>query len=547
MLTLFILTLLLLTQFQGIVANPFTTRLTTASTSIEAGQSFTVTFEVRGSAGIFGLTSNLNYDSTKLEITGSSEQSGFALTLGSNIVVDNTAMQSGNFNFARITFKAKAGFVVGESTQISVSNVVGFDGTNEVNGSNSSITINVVPPKSTNNFLSNLETNAGLINFNKNTLSYTLIVDNSVTTANITGTTEDSKATVSGLGSKTLRVYSNPFNITVSAENGATRRYTINIIRRDESGNAGALSTNNTLRKLDLDVCDLEFKSEVLEYRCEVDNLIEDYILNVEVSDDKAVVQRDAPNKLSLGENVISLKVTSESGDVRIYTISITRSSSAPTVRIEDLEEALKTLTSNEIGIEMPEDGIIPTTVLSLIKSAKKTLVIIHKNENGKTLYEWHIDGSRVNPGQPIKTLIILNSKHDMIQAQTNFAQGLVMTFGHNPNLPLGTRVKYYLDDSLSEFTSLNLYYYNPNTQTLELKRNVLVVEENHVWLPLEHTSDYFLTPATFKQQNQPSLRLGDSMFWVVLALIQLLIIIGLIIIHIKHRKKYFRLLDEFK
>ena len=146
-LALFILSLYLLTSFQGVLANPFTTRLTSNVTNIEVGQSFTVTFEVRGSAGIFGLTSNLNYDSNKLEITGSSAESGFALTLGTKIVVDHTESKSGNFSFARVTFKAKNGFAVGEDTTISLSNIVGFDGTNEVNGSGSSVRITVAPPK----------------------------------------------------------------------------------------------------------------------------------------------------------------------------------------------------------------------------------------------------------------------------------------------------------------------------------------------------------------------------------------------------------------
>ena len=145
--SIILLSFLLLAQFQVVVANSFATRLSSSATSIEAGQSFTVTFDVRESTGIYGLTSNLNYDSSKLEITGSSAQGGFALTLGSKIVVDHTELKTGNFSFARITFKAKSGFAIGESTQVSISDVVGTNDVTDISGSGSSVTINMVPPK----------------------------------------------------------------------------------------------------------------------------------------------------------------------------------------------------------------------------------------------------------------------------------------------------------------------------------------------------------------------------------------------------------------
>lgn len=535
--SLIILSVLFLSQVQTIMANPFTTRLTSTATSIEAGQSFTVTLEVRGSTGLYGLTANLNFDSNKLEITGSSAQSGFALTLGSKIVLDHTESRSGNFNVARITFKAKSAFAVGESTQISISNVVGFDGRNEVSGSQSSITINVVPPKSTNNFLSNLSVNVGSIPFNRATLNYTLIVDHDVTSANISATAEDSKATVSGAGNKTLRVYSNVFNITVTAENGSTRRYSINIIRRDASGNAGALSTNNALRSLTLDVCALNFSADVLEYACEVDNLVDTYILNIELADARSSITREGPQNLSLGPNIIKLSVAAESGDVRVYTITITRSTSAPTVRLDQLEEALKTIASDEIGVIAPIDGVIDPSILRLIRDAQKILIVRGQDEHGKTLYEWLFDGRHVVPGQPIRTLVTWLPTHQDIDSQTNFAQGLILKFESNVSLPVGTRVKYYLNDTLSQHTTLNLYFFNPSTQQLELKHENLVVEDNFVWIPLEHTSTYFLTPASLQNRLDVATPNQNIMLWIGLSIAQFVVILFLAVLVLKQKK----------
>jgi hypothetical protein len=104
-----------------------------------------------------------------------------------------------------VTFKAKAAFAVGESTQVGISNVVGSDGTADISAAGSSVTIKMEAPKSTNNFLSSLSINQGTINFNKTTTSYTVIVNNDITSVVLNATAEDPKATVSGTGTKNLK------------------------------------------------------------------------------------------------------------------------------------------------------------------------------------------------------------------------------------------------------------------------------------------------------------------------------------------------------
>jgi hypothetical protein len=70
--------------------------------------------------------------------------------------------------------------------------------------------------------------------FNANTTNYTVNVDNSVTSINVTGVANHSAATVSGnVSGMTLNVGDNTVNITVTAEDGTTCTYTVNIIRSD--------------------------------------------------------------------------------------------------------------------------------------------------------------------------------------------------------------------------------------------------------------------------------------------------------------------------
>ena len=63
--------------------------------------------------------------------------------------------------------------------------------------------------------------------------TYELTVDNNIQNINITGKAEDSKATVSGVGKKDLKIGLNKFTVTVKAESGAKKDYTINVTRKD--------------------------------------------------------------------------------------------------------------------------------------------------------------------------------------------------------------------------------------------------------------------------------------------------------------------------
>lgn len=99
------------------------------------------------------------------------------------------------------------------------------------NGDIKSYTINVVKvyPKSTNNYLSKLEIEGYEIDFNKDTLEYSIKVSSDVETLDITAVAEDSSARVNIYGNSNFKEGENKVTVVVTAEDGSERTYTITV------------------------------------------------------------------------------------------------------------------------------------------------------------------------------------------------------------------------------------------------------------------------------------------------------------------------------
>ena len=80
--------------------------------------------------------------------------------------------------------------------------------------------------------------------FGKDTLSYNLIVDTSVTSIQISASTADGNASVAGTGNIELTGNSSDIAVTVTAQNGSTRTYTIHVVR--QAGGATPSGQNTT-------------------------------------------------------------------------------------------------------------------------------------------------------------------------------------------------------------------------------------------------------------------------------------------------------------
>lgn len=205
---------------------------------------------------------------------------------------------------------------------VSVSNIILLDKNNdEHNVSNVSKTIKVADG---NNYLSSITLSEGTIDFEKSKTTYEIKNING-STIEIKATSESSYAKLSGdVGKKNLKLGFNTFKITVTSESGINRIYTLNIYRNDNRDKTNTLSSleveNNKITP--------EFNKNTVNYTLTVKKDVTSVKINATLESDKSSFNKGyGPRTVNLnyGVNSVLIKVTSESGAVKTYTIKITR------------------------------------------------------------------------------------------------------------------------------------------------------------------------------------------------------------------------------
>lgn len=200
--------------------------------------------------GLCGLVGNLEYDKNKIELTSIKALSGFDLTEGKKIVLYKSTGVSSGTKVLELKFKNKS-LSINETTTIKFSNIVASDGDKDISTTNVSKKIKLVEKESdindqpeietepeikesNNNYLSEIKISKGIINFNKEVLTYDIIVDYQTKNIIIEAFSEDEKAKIFGPGKYSLNLGNNTVKIKVIAEDESERTYTLNINREED-------------------------------------------------------------------------------------------------------------------------------------------------------------------------------------------------------------------------------------------------------------------------------------------------------------------------
>ncbi len=207
-----------------------------SKSTLNVGETLTVTVRFKASEKMYGVEAKIQYDSKLLQYV--SAPNGPESASG---IVHIVAAASGTDATETVTFKA----VGTGSGAISVSEAI-YAADQEVAMKGSSANISVVDKaaeKSSNADLKYITPSAGSLtpNFSANTTSYSITIPNSVTVLTLGAGTAHSGANWDVEGSKNMKVGSNQRVIVVTAEDGTTKKYTLNITREGTEGDTSSI------------------------------------------------------------------------------------------------------------------------------------------------------------------------------------------------------------------------------------------------------------------------------------------------------------------
>ena len=189
--------------------------------------------------------------------------------------------------------------------------------------------------------------------FSKDTTNYDIEVANDITNISITAEPNDSKATVDIPTDLNLNLGKNSFSIKVTAEDGTTQSYNLNITRLDKE-----LSNNSTLKTLIIDDNEIPLKDNNYAYNL---GNIKTSSLKVQATpeDTKAKVLIYGNNKIGKND-IILIKVIAEDNTSSEYIIHANN--------------------TNNLNL-----SFIITLVLFIISLIFNVLLIIYIKKNKKT------------------------------------------------------------------------------------------------------------------------------------------------------------------
>lgn len=242
-LSIFVLvTLLMVTSFDYRV-NAATFGVSASSYSVQPGQSFTVYVNLSAPAsGVFYVSgTNVSLNSTTCEVWGSSGCSVTATAISEgNASVTITAPNGGTSN--EVTLESNDELVSGSKTvNVSVkrpttSNSGGSTSNNGNQTSNNQQSNEKEEPKkeekkNSDSSLASLSVSNGKLSpsFSAGTTSYKVSLPSTASSIKISASARDSKASVSGVGTRELEPGNNKLSVVCSAEDGSTTTYTINV------------------------------------------------------------------------------------------------------------------------------------------------------------------------------------------------------------------------------------------------------------------------------------------------------------------------------
>lgn len=216
------------------------------------------------------------------------------------------------------------------------------------------------------------------------------------------------------IGSATITVKALDVADTSGNPYSGSRSVSISVVKPREK------STNNNLKSLSVEGYSLspEFNKDTLEYTVELEASVEKIMVNAEKADSYASLSGGGEITVSEGDNRIEIKVTSETGNEKIYVINaVVKDSNPITTTIDNKELTVVKKASSLTKPDLFEETKIQINdmeVPAFYNETTKTTLVGLRDENGKI--ELYIYDQEKNSYQ--KYLTLVDTEFHLIQKE---------------------------------------------------------------------------------------------------------------------------------
>ena len=230
----------------------------------------------------------------------------------------------------KVNFTLSNSLAKGESVSVTFKKISISSTENEANPSDVTCSVDITK-KSSDATLYSLSVSGATLSpaFSSDKTSYTTDIDYRTKPLTINYKTTDSKATAKVSGNSSLKVGKNTITITVTAEDGTTKKYTI-VANMAENPNPESSDCTLSDVKISSGTITPEFKSNVYEYTVNVPADVDKITMDPTPNDSKATAEKKIVS-LTKEETEVTVTCTAEDGSKKNYVFTIVKEMSDET------------------------------------------------------------------------------------------------------------------------------------------------------------------------------------------------------------------------
>ena len=215
----------------------------------------------------------------------------------------------------------------------------------------------------------------------------------------------------------------------------------------------------------DLKVGDYVVQKESDTYKITIEDDVEKVTITATPSDSNAKVTGAGEKTIVDGDNTFKIKVTAQNGNVKTYTVIITKSSAY--IKVSQIEENLS-LDKVALDVKLENGDKLSPELLNKIKESTKIVNLYYFDDKNELLYIWVLDSSVIKGTVEFDPIINVNTdKRDQVFSKINYVESII--FELNSVAPEGARLR---------FNIAGKYESNDNTMYNVIQNKILIEEK---------------------------------------------------------------------